>query len=364
MIKRLGLKNFKCFETLDMEFKPLNILMGLNGMGKSSVIQSLLLLRQSFQENNLTRLKLNGRYASLGNGSDVLYEQAEDETIGIFVEEENCRYLETLFSYSSNAELLDNELDAGKIDSRSVLFGRHFMYLSAYRIEPRDLYRILDEKELGNKEFSNSGEFAIHYLQAYGDKNIKNDSVLYNSLENRSLNQQVQQWMSLISPGILPQISVNTGLRTAELRYEFREGKEKTNAYKSVNVGFGITYVLPVVTAILSAEPGDLLLLENPEAHIHPAGQRWLGELMARAAQGGVQILAETHSDHILNGIRVAAKKKVIDCGDTGIFFFYKDEQDGYKHKVCSPKLDENGRIDIWPEGFLDEWDHALIELL
>ena len=85
---------------------------------------------------------------------------------------------------------------------------------------------------------------------------------------------------------------------------------------------------------------------------------------MARAAQGGVQILAETHSDHVLNGIRVAAKKKMIDCEKAGIFFFYKDVQDNYKHKVCCPKLDRNGRIDVWPEGFMDEWDQALIELL
>ena len=250
MIKRLVLKNFKCFETLDMELKPLNVLMGLNGMGKSSVIQSLLLLRQSFQENALTRLKLNGKYVKLGNGNDVLYEQAEEEKIGISVEED--KYIQTLFAYSANAELLDNEKEVGKTGEDSVLFGNRFVYLSAYRIEPRDLYRIADEKELGNKEFSNSGEFAIHYLQAYGEKDIKNDYVVFNSTNDRSLNRQVQQWMSLISPGILPQIIVNAGLRTAELKYEFREGNEKTNAYKSVNVGFGITYVLPIVIAILS----------------------------------------------------------------------------------------------------------------
>src|SRR5699024_9702980 len=107
------------------------------------------------------------------------------------------------------------------IPSDSVLFGNHFIYLSAYRIEPRDLYRIADEKELADRDFGNTGEYAIHYLNVYGNRPIENDSVIYNRTEDRSLNYQVKCWLSLIAPGILPQISVNTGLRNAELKYTF-----------------------------------------------------------------------------------------------------------------------------------------------
>ncbi len=362
MIHRLELENFKCFETLDLQLKKLNVLMGLNGMGKSSVMQSLLLLRQSYQENKLTGLKLNGKYVSLGNGSDILTERAEEEKIGIAVEGDDT--VRTRFSYLPDSDLLNNEYSYDQVSDKSVLFGDKFVYLSAYRIEPRDLYHIADEKELRRREFSNTGEYALHYLDVYGEHPVGNGHVIFNSLEDHSLNQQVRQWMSLIAPGILPQISINAGLHTAELKYGFREGREKTNAYKSVNVGFGITYVLPIVIAVLSARPGDLLLLENPEAHIHPAGQRWLGELIAQASAGGVQILLETHSDHVLNGIRLAVKKRKLDCGDVGIFFFYKDEKDDYKHKAICPVMDQAGSIDIWPEGFLDQWDHALLELL
>lgn len=109
---------------------------------------------------------------------------------------------------------------------------------------------------------------------------------------------------------------------------------------------------------------GDLILLENPEAHIHPAGQRMLGELIAAAGAGGAQIIVETHSDHVINGIRLAVKNGKIAKEQTRIFFFYKDIQEGYEHKMACPEMDEDGRIDIWPEGFLDEWDHALMELL
>ena len=363
MINQILLKNFKCFESLDLELKPLSVLMGLNGMGKSTLLQSLLLLRQSYQENQLSALKLNGKYVKLGNGSDILYERAEEEKISLNVKEEHCE-IKTLFSYASGSDLLENLLHECAIPSDSVLFGNHFIYLSAYRIEPQDLYRIADEKELADRDFGNTGEYAIHYLNVYGNRTIENDSVIYNRTEDRSLNQQVKSWLSLIAPGILPQISVNTSLRNAELKYTFREGSENTNAYKSVNVGFGITYVLPIVIAILSAKPGDLLLLENPEAHIHPAGQRWLGELIAQACAGGVQILVETHSDHVLNGIRLTIKKAKLSHEKAGIFFFYKDEEDQYKHKTMLPSIDADGRIDIWPEGFLDEWDNALLELL
>ncbi|MCI8513463.1 MAG: DUF3696 domain-containing protein [Lachnospiraceae bacterium] len=328
-------------------------------MGKSSVLQSLLLLRQSYQVNQLSGLKINGKYLELGNGSDLLAEQAEEEIIEIAVEgDENAR---TRFSYSPDSDLLKNQFYPDGISNQSVLFGEHFFYLSAYRIEPRDLYHIAEEGELRRKEFGNTGEYALHYLNVYGKQPIVNETVVFNSVEKPDLEQQTEQWMSLIAPGILPQVFVNPGLRTAELKFSFRQGKEKTNTYKSVNVGFGITYVLPVVISLLSAGPGDLLLLENPEAHIHPAGQRWLGELIARASAGGVQILLETHSDHVLNGIRLAVKKKYLDCGKAGVFFFYKDE---YKHKVICPAFDPEGNLDVWPEGFLDEWDRALLELL
>lgn len=288
MIRKLAVKNFKCFESLELELKPLNVLMGLNGMGKSTVLQSLLLLRQSSQENGLFWLKLNGKYVSLGNGNDVLSEKAEEEEIGFFIKEDAGELL-TRYDYIPESDLLPNRglendvLEEGK----SVLFGDRFLYLSAYRIEPRNLYHIADEKEISRRDFNNNGELAIHYLSLYGARDVENDCVIYNSIEDRSLNEQVRCWLSLISPGILPQISVNAALRNAELKYAFHEGEERTNAYKSVNVGFGITYVLPVIIALLTSKRGDLLLLENPEAHIHPAGQRWLGELIARASAGG-----------------------------------------------------------------------------
>ena len=77
-----------------------------------------------------------------------------------------------------------------------------------------------------------------------------------------------------------------------------------------------------------------------------------------------MQILVETHSDHIINGIRLAVKQRKIGQNDVQLAFFYKDEADGYRHKYMTPKVLPDGRLDIWPEGFFDEWDKALYELM
>jgi len=149
------------------------------------------------------------------------------------------------------------------------------------------------------------------------------------------------------------------------LQYSFTSGKMVSNAYRSTNVGFGITYTLPVLVALLSAEPGTILLLENPEAHLHPQGQVRIGELIARAAHGGVQVLLETHSDHVLNGIRLAVHSGKIPPDKVKLHYFRREERNGQAYvEVLLPQIDRDGRIDQWPDGFFDQWDKSLEGLL
>jgi predicted ATPase len=114
---------------------------------------------------------------------------------------------------------------------------------------------------------------------------------------------------------------------------------------------------------LLAAKPGSLLLLENPEAHLHPRGQVYIGDLMARAANCGVQVIVETHSDHILNGIRLAVHGGVIPYPDVRLYYFDR-ANDQMGSSVVSPQIDRNGRIDDWPDGFFDEMDNSLAILL
>ncbi len=364
MLQTVKLENFKCFQEQSFSFTNLTVLAGLNGMGKSSLLQSLLLLRQSI-DGIPGKLRLNGAYVSLGAARDVLYEGAENEVLSISLtedEKENKYQFDCSDSYSDSLSLIEFRTEC----VLPAILSDRFTYLSAYRIAPQAFYGITNDSDLTSRNFGTNGEFAVQYLNMYKDVTLPCGNVVLGPPDSNSLGLQVQAWMNLISPGVSPIITINLQTRTAELNYEFIQGTEKTMTYKSVNVGFGITYVLPIVVALLSAQDGDLIFLENPEAHIHPKGQRYLGELIARAASSGAQIVLETHSDHILNGVRIAARKKMLNAADVTLTYFSIDyEKNGdFKRCISYPKLLQNGQIDQWPEGFFDEWDNSLLELL
>lgn len=367
MLTKLKLHNFKCFDDIELSLNHLNVLTGLNGMGKSTALQGILLLLQSADSiENGSKIKLNGNYHEFGVCSDILYENAEDENIEIsyLSDGEWFRYQ---IEYSADDELLTLKNGNNVRPFRN----NHLVYLSAYRIAPQKLFRITDESILTRRDFDKSGEYTIQYLDKFQNNDIENTAIVRGKERDgrSSLAMQVEYWMDAISPGVRPQITVNSSARTAELRYTYKKGVETTNAYRSTNVGFGITYVLPIIVTLLTAKAGDIILMENPEAHIHPRGQRMLGEMIALASASGAQIILETHSDHILNGIRLAVKKKAIPCTNVNLYYFYlelssENSEKMYTHQVKTPLIDEDGMISEWPDGFFDEWDNALTELL
>lgn len=365
MLTSLKLHNFKCFEDLELSLSNLNVFTGVNGAGKSTILQSLLLLAQSADSiENTGKIRLNGAFEELGTGSDILYEKALSDDIEI-----TYLHNEKKFSYQIHNSAADEiqTLVGGK--QERPFKDTHIIYLSAYRIAPQKLYHITDESMLRNREFDKSGEYVIQYLDRFRNDDVQNQNILRGTDKDRSLGKQTEYWMDLISPGVRPEIFINDLARTAELRFSYKKGRDLTNAYRSINVGFGITYVLPVVVSLLTAQPGDIIILENPEAHIHPRGQRMLGEMIAAASASGAQIMVETHSDHILNGIRLAVKNRAVRCNTVKLYYlFQKNDVDiagePYTHECISPVIDEDGMLSEWPEGFFDEWDNALMELL
>lgn len=362
MIELLSLQNFKCFEDISLPFAKVNILTGLNGMGKSSVIQALLLLKQSFEAGTGDVVRLNGPYVDLGWGRDVLFEKAASEFIDISVRTDVNTYAVKCGYVPEEDQLPITEKTASDLDFGD--WGRRLFYLSAYRIAPQHQYRLTNRKDLSARQFWPSGEFSVQYLNAFGSSLIGHQHMMLGTEDQNSLLQQASLWMSYISPGTTIQVNVDDTIKTSELRYSFIEGPNRTAPYRCANVGFGLTYVLPIIVLLLSAQKGDTILLENPEAHIHPAGQSKLGELIAKAGADGIQVIVETHSDHILNGIRLAVKNRVLTPDDVYPLFFYKDADDRHQHKVMLPKIDSEGRIDQWPKGFFDEWNNMLFQLL
>ena len=139
--------------------------------------------------------------------------------------------------------------------------------------------------------------------------------------------------------------TVAVGLRTSD----------DTEFHRPTHTGFGLTQCFPIVVAALAAGDGDLLLIENPELHLHPAGQARMGGFLADVAAAGRQVLLETHSDHVLNGVRRAVKDRRLDAEDVAVHFFRPRLED--RPQVVSPALDSDGRIDSWPPGFFDQFD-------
>jgi predicted ATPase len=174
---------------------------------------------------------------------------------------------------------------------------------------------------------------------------------------------QVVAWEREISSGVNIVVKDN-GILGYELKYQYSTTGGKTDEFNASNVGFGLSYVMPVIVAILSAPKDAILFIENPEAHLHPKGQAKLAELICLAAQAGMQIVIETHSDHIVNGILVQCKnfelaQKGIAKNNVKILYFgEKDERQA--STIEEIKILERGKIDQQPTGFFDQIQNDL----
>ncbi len=370
MITNIYVQNFKAFSEAEISPGQLNILTGLNGMGKSTFLQSLLLLRQSYRQNTLLDkgLLLNGDYIEIGKGKDAyaMYGSAE-KLITFEIEWDEAIELHGEFQSRDELDLLPTH--QLKISDEKVwqqaLFQDRWQYLNTERVSPKtffpaSVYHIEQIHTLGNH-----GEFTTHFIAKNQRKEIPIKTLAHPKAKSLALLAQLDAWLGEISPNVRLNSVLYDEFEIARLSYKFEVGEELTDDMKPTNVGFGLTYVLPVVTAVLFANPGDLLIIENPESHLHPQGQARLGKLFALAAEQGVQLFIETHSDHVLNGVRVATKQQFISPEKVGIFFFERFmESDEHCTDIIQPIIDENGRINKWPLGFFDEWDNQLDELL
>ena len=374
MLQQIKLRNFKCFDAQELTCAPLTLLCGLNGMGKSSIIQALLVLRQSFESEDLKRgrLVVSGDLADLGTGRDILCADADTDTIGFELHASDApEPCSLVFDYSRDSDRLKarenlfSEAGGGKTqDAWGGLppFGGNLVYLNAERLGPRKTYSLSETRaELGS--LGTRGEYAWNYLSAHqGDRWPIEDQRTHPQHSGTHLLDAVSCWLQEISPGV--HLEFETIMRADAVIAGFsfdRAGDIKTDAYRSANVGFGLSYVLPVLASLLAPPRGSLCLIENPEAHVHPKGQTRLAELAVRASLAGIQVIAETHSDHFLDGVRIAVRDGLAQPENIAIHYF--DRVDG-KAAITSPQLDADGRIDVWPEGFFDQREENLARLL
>ncbi|GEP49834.1 hypothetical protein FNO01nite_05060 [Flavobacterium noncentrifugens] len=372
MISKINIQNFKSLENVEIACSNLNILTGLNGMGKSSVIQALLLLRQSFDKGTLTNegLTLNGDLVEIGVASEALYKFALKEEISFTLSFQDQSSQAWTFIYREEENFTGSDIMPfaadlpipQKLQLFSIFRYDTFKYLNAERLVKNE-YPMSYSQVVRKKTLGKNGEFTAHFLEHFGPDEI-NTRLMYVGTDVNTLSYQISAWMADISPGIKVKTEKIPGANSIKLRYEFEGNGETTGEITPLNVGYGITYILPVLTALLCSKAGDILIIENPESHIHPKGQSIIGKLLVRTAELGVQIFVETHSDHLINGIRVAIKQDQNPGINTLSFFVRGKEKNKISTTLESPVIDADGRIDYWPEDFFDEWDNNLLELL
>lgn len=384
MIKEIQIKNFKCFKSISITVAPLTILAGINSMGKSTVIESLLLLRESYlkrqnaissEENRIPSfaLRLNNQYMRLGHDSDVLCDFSDNDIISMkIIDKDNVFEDEWMINKSSNSSIMQPRnayavTQDKDIFRKSKLFAQNnnsyidFSYITADRIGPRSWFEVPDESVEVNHNIGSKGEYAAFYYDSMQNKNIPLLGVADQS-ETPTIDFQVNKWMGCISPNTKIHTTVQPDMDAAQLAYSY-SGSAKNR--RSINVGFGLTYTLPIILALLTVQKDGILLLENPEAHLHPHAQTMLGRLIARVVENGAQIILETHSDHIINGIRVAIKEQSIKPNKLLInFFSASDDKNDSTPRVTQIKADENGKLNDWPKDFLSEWEDNLFKLL
>lgn len=368
MLEFVRIQRFKPLIDASFPLKALNLFAGLNGMGKSSLIQTLLLLRQSHERNTLgTRgLLLRGDYVMLGTGRDVLSAHADVNNFEFLLKWKEKPPATFRFDLQSDSDLQPLiHGDAIEKAENLSLFNRCFQYLSADRISPMASYDASDYHIRDLNSLGNRGEYTVHFIEANALKPLPIPALCHRTALASTFLANLNAWMSEISPGVQVKATVQPQTNTATLAYAFVNGQDVTADFKPQNVGFGLTYALPVVVALLRSKPGDLLIIENPESHLHPAGQSAVGKLSALAASSGVQLIMESHSDHFLNGVRVAVKDGLIPPDDVSLFYLQRPTAaSSHSVIVSNPKMNSRGRLDEWPDGFFDEWDKKLEQLL
>ncbi len=403
MLRSITLNNFKCFkDQTRFEFDKFNLLTGANGAGKSSVVQPILVMRQSIDRNpSSADVFFNGSCVELGTFRQVTNADTsstehmlwkfgfseKDAQIEIGYEFEadpgdlSARIVGITAAGVVNGQRIEIE-KPGLIENLTTTIGalqwKHLLplsppilesaiddlrlrsnfsqihFISADRLGPQDHYR----KE-STKGFLNVG--------ARG-QNV--GSVLWFRKEDAVLPGLCRGDPAVTTPNLPDQTEAWLKYLFGEARLEVKDTEANilllnfgtTSAqhyFRPKNVGFGYSSALPIIVSCLIAKPGEILIVENPEAHLHPSAQSKLLELLFLVSQLGIQVFVETHSDHVLNSVRVAVTRKLLSEASTTIHYFVRSPDES----VMNIALDSGGKPTSWPSGFFDQTDKDYFEL-
>lgn len=341
MIKKVVLKNFKCFSDVSLELGGLTIFAGANAAGKSSVIQALLLASSTSREkgNSVDATKAIG--IAVGNPKALISQnktELEDADFELMLEEmHNIVHLKYSIDKLSPLKLLFKGLG---INLQSQVF-----YLNAERCGPRISYPAGYEEGI-----LSDGANAAYLIDRADMQQRKISEGLAVSGLVTKFSIHVEEWLNVILGDV--NFSVSTDLIKSSTDVKYKNALVDDGVLPTMT-GFGISYILSVVTAGLwcSSMSDAVLIVENPEAHLHPAAQSRMGKFLQLVASSGVQVIIETHSEHIIDGVRIQAAWQK-ETERIKINFF--TSKDG-RINIQDIKVNEHGELSDWPDGFFDQ---------
>ena len=360
MIKSLSLKNIKCFDTQEFQFCPLTVLCGANSAGKSTIIQALLLLRQSYNEDGFTsnEIALMGQYFSAGHLSDLISHNAKEsqlliqlDRIQFIIDPTRLNKESYRMRFSSNG------------DYQHDFFVGDFVYLCAERLGPRNSYDVRFDSKRFNMGIY--GEYAMAEFIHRASDSAKNQLLARAYSENSrsgenediTLEVAVKTVMRAISPGF--DINYESHKTVDKVSNSFGSSTTKTTV-RPVNTGFGVSYIFPIIVGGFCLDSGSTFIVENPEVHLHPSAQSELAHFLGVLSSTGVQVIVETHSDHIINGIRLYAKDSPQNSNDIVINSISRKDP---KNPVKFIKIDVDGNLSDNHPGFFDQAENDLLRL-
>lgn len=392
MITTMQSVNFKCFAETSLEIRRLTLLTGFNAGGKSSSYQGALMLSGALRAGGRSiHVPLNTSRIRLGTAGDVLHQTGEYgdvaapkivsfsfndaagfsigwqlapsktgvpfvfDLIGVKVKRPHEDTQEVITDLAGIDGLLPLSLRHGPIQEIASSLAK-MMYVSTDRHRGGDLFPMPASGVPIAKDVGASGEYAAWYLST----SIEDVEAgrLHPDEPAQTLGRQLNAWGQELFSGF--SASSSAVERTGFLRLVFKTSV--TEEWRSPsNVGYGLGYAFPILIAGLVADDDQLLVIDSPEAHLHPRAQSRMGGFLSRVANRGPQIIAETHSDHVLNGVRLAVKEKTIAEEDVIIHFFQENPIDN--QRVISATLDHRGRLSHWPAGFFDQIELDLAKL-
>lgn len=363
-MRSLTIENFKCFKKKTIEFTNLTVLAGGNGAGKSTVIQTFLLFAQSIDKKDLktvpTILYLNDYYCNLGSSDRLIHNDDGGET----VEFEFKDKYHSLIKFVTSED--QNDLNILKINdvrnervplatTGALSFVEYFDFIGADRFGPKAFHHT--DSNYSRLNVGKFGEYTALILHSHKFKTL--------GVGKGSLIVNVNSWLCKI----FGYVDIDTEfIKEANIAMLKVKNHLKGDHESPVNMPYGISYLLPIIVSCLvrqipknrlfddykpTVEENEMVIIENPEAHLHPSAQSKLGYFLAKMSNH-VQIIIETHSEHIINGIRLATLEDDVNQDDITINFF-EANKDKLEPSIINIGINKLSDLTKWPRGFFDQ---------